>query len=183
VIGSRFCTSHGGRLKRKPVRITNLPKFYSVHLSKTLQEAVEEALDSAPEDQLNLYEELAVMRASAADICKMYDACPNDKTRMAAGGLLRDTMQEVARLCESAARVRASANDKLSIHNLSVVIAQVVRCAWEVFGDDEERAQQFEDLIREKVRMPEETRGTSITPDQDVMDMDASVPGGENGEG
>jgi hypothetical protein len=158
------------------VRNEHLPRFYSKHLTKTLQEAVEDALGATPREQLNLYEELAVMRATCGDLCKLYDACENKpESRAAVGEALRSALQDVVKVCESAARVEGMAKDKLSIHNLSYVIAQVVRLAHDCFGDDE-RAKKFEEMIRLEVRLPDETQGTLMTPDQDVGEMDDTVP-------
>lgn len=179
--GSEFCSTHGGRLYHKhPVRTYHLPRFYSKHLHRTLSEVIEEALAASPREQLNLSEELAVMRATAADVCKLYDACTSFTTRVKAGDILRSVMKEVVSVCESAARVEALAKDKLNVHNLAYVISQVVRCAYDVFSDDLPKAKEFETLIRETIRVPNEAQGTTVTPDQDAMDMDGTIPRNED---
>jgi hypothetical protein len=152
-----------------------LPRHYAVHLTKTLAEAIEDSLALSPNEQLNLYEELALMRAVAKDACEVYDLCRTPEQKSEGGVILRSAIKEVIATCEAAARVQAQAKDKLSIHNLSFVLAQVVQCAWKAFGDDIEKVQEFERLIRDTVKMPE-AGGTTRTPDQDVVEMDDSVP-------
>jgi hypothetical protein len=154
-------------------------------LTGTLSDYVEQCLELPPDEQLNLFEELAVMRGTVADSLKLYDLAqqvPGDtdkgrNTRLAASAILRESMADVAKLCESAARVERLAKDKLSVHNLAYVVSQVVRIAYHVFGDTPEKAREFEAKIREQVRVAADDEGTTLTPDQDVGEMDASVPG------
>jgi hypothetical protein len=131
---------------------------------------------------LSLLEELSLMRVLAGDTVALYDAAVGtEKTELVAnaGMLLRDALRQVADMCEKAARVDALAKDKISIHHLSFVVNQIVRIAAEVFGDDTTRAAQFEQLIRERVRLPSIQQGTLLTPDADVVDMDSTIPKGE----
>jgi len=180
---SNYCSFHGGRRADKHrVRIDHLPKFYSKRLGPTLTARLEELTGAAPSEQLSLLEELSLMRVLAGDTVALYDAAVGtEKTELVAnaGMLLRDALRQVADMCEKAARVDALAKDKISIHHLSFVVNQIVRIAAEVFGDDTTRAAQFEQLIRERVRLPSIQQGTLLTPDADVVDMDSTIPKGE----
>ena len=181
--GSKFCRFHGGRLGKRHTRVDKLTHYYSKHLTHTLQEVVEETLTQSIQEQLDLTEELAVIRGTVQDVCKLYDMSPepggsNDQnsSRLQAGALLRATLREVISSCEAAARVAAISRERISVHNLSIVLNQVVRCAWQVFGDDHDKAKEFERLIKATVRLPDEVHGTVITPDEDVAAMDDSIP-------
>ena len=68
----------------------------------------------------------------------------------------------------------ASHKDKISVHDVSFVIAQIVRIAHECM--DEATARTFEALIKEKIRVGVSGEGTMSTPDTDVQEMDSSVP-------
>lgn len=180
----RFCAFHGGRHSSRPVRIDHLPKFYSSQLSDTLAERVQEMLSGAPAEQLRLYEELALVRLTAQDAVQLYDIAHKEgadiEARMTAGVILREILGDVVKTCEAAAKVEATARDKVSVHNLQFILNQVVRIAYELFEpDNHELAVEFEKSIRVNVRMPDEIQGTSVTPDMDVNEMDLSVPGDE----
>lgn len=175
--GSKFCRFHGGHLGKRHARVDKLPQMYSKHLTHTLQKVVEETLTQSIQDQLDLTEELAVIRGTVIDVCKLFDLTEEGgDARLTAGALLRATLREVVSSCEAAARVAAISRDRISVHNLSNVLNQVVRCAWQVFGDDHDKAREFEKLIKTTVRLPDEVLGTSITPEQDVLEMDDSIP-------
>ena len=174
--GREFCRTHGGRY-RKSVRVKHLPTIYSKFLRDSLAELIETQLGASSEKQLAVHEELAVMRATAVDTCKLYDASSSAQasTRLAAGDMLRSTMAEIIKAVEAAVRIQTASKETLSVHNLSFVIDQMVRIAHEVFGSDHAKAREFERLVRETLKV-DSGAGTRITPDQDVLEMDASVP-------
>jgi hypothetical protein len=166
------------------VRVDHLPHFYSKHLRKTLQESIEDALDVAPEEQVAVFEELATMRETVVPVLKMWDAAhelegqKGLELQASAGSLLRDQLKEVAAVAETANRIMLSGKDQFSIHTLGHIINQIVRIAFDVFGEDElERAEHFERMVRERIKMPTaENKGTLVTPDMDVAEMDDTVP-------
>ena len=186
--GSDYCGWHGGRNNgRSVVRTHRLPRFYSRRLTRTLSEAVEAALAEAPDQQLQLLEELALFRTVAADSVGVYSAAVEaleqaDDERAKklrpfvdqTAAIMRDNLLTVVSVCESAAKVHAIGKDKISVHNIRHVIDQVVRCAYDAF-DGDDRVREFETMIREHVLIDDQ-RGTSRTPDQDVAEMDGSVP-------
>ena len=197
-VGERFCRNHNkGRSKRKhggTRRLHNgkyrgkpMPRFYSKFLTRTLSDAVEEALAVSPKEQLQLFEELALIRDYAGQGVQLYSqareaaAAHPDNAKLqdlvvAAGGLMLDQLRSVINTCESAARIDAAAKDKVSVHTMHFFVDQIVRIAFESFGDDE-RAHEFERQIRTNIKLPSAgNEGTSLTPDMDVIAMDASVP-------
>jgi len=156
--------------------------FYAKDLSTTIAQAVEEHLQTDPSEQLALFEELALMRHTASSALKLYSAAmtTNDlQTQATAAELVRHVLGEVARMCEAASRVQAAGKDKFSIHNLAYVVTRITKIAYKVFGDDEEgmqKARQFEELIRNEVKLARDVEGTTITPDADVVEMDETIP-------
>ena len=145
---------------------------------------MEDCLDKAPHEQLNLFEELALMRVQAGQAVKLYGAAlelPDDnpsaqELQANAGLIMRDSLKDVISTCEAAARIEAASKNRITLNDVAFIVAQIVRIAYEVFDDDMDRAQQFEVLVRDKVKITDSGRGTDVTPDQDVQDMDDTIP-------
>jgi hypothetical protein len=151
--------------------------FYSRVLNKTLQQAVEDSLGQGPEEQVAIFEELSLMRLAALDAVKLFSASQESKnveTRQAAAVLMRSAIHEVVKTAEAAARVNSLASDKVSVHNIKHVAAQITRIAHECM--DLDQAKQFERLVRQRVKVQSTPEGVHTTPDMDVAEMDASVP-------
>lgn len=205
--GRKFCEHHDtmyhgqrGQTALGPVDKTNrsrqrmvgrLPKVYSEHLSKSLAERV----DGARSVGLDLGEELALVRVCALDAVMMYDAVemaskvdardgsplPLEtqlQCRVAAGQIVRDAAAEVASMAEKAAKVAESRQNMLSGTALAAVLADVIHAAHRTFGDDQpDKVREFARAIRD-IRPLGGHTGTTITPDQDALAMDATVPAG-----
>ena len=188
--GKTKCPQHGGHREgtaNDRVRLYHLPRFYRSVLSKTLSAFVAECLDQSPHEQLTLLEELAVARGMACQVLALHTAAESmpeetPEQRAAKQGattasamLTRDWLTWVAEMTERATRVAATARDKVSATDVQGVLNQVVRIAYDVFGNDP-KAQQLEQALRDEIRVIESAAGTSITPDADALAMDASVP-------
>jgi len=159
-----------------------LPRFYSKKLSGTLQQVVEEALEAAPAEQLELLEELAIMRTTTLDVLKLYEAAlESGKQEMivSAGLVVREAMKDVQAMTSAAFDMEQKRRDKVSAHNIVYVVHQIVRISAEVFGEDLDKAERFRRLCLEKLRVDDGKQGTTITPDQDVIDMDSTIPRAE----
>jgi len=147
-------------------------------LKGTLQDVIEEQLGASPSEQLSLFEELALMRVTAAQVVALWGAADSGAdadAKVVAGALMRDALKDVITTCQAAAHIESQARDKFSLHALHHIINQIVRIAHECFEDDP-RAKHFKQLIQEKIKMPMEQTGTLLTPDQDVTDMDDTIP-------
>lgn len=173
--GQRCCQFHGGRRGR--TQLKSMPGFYRDVLSKTLDDVIQAAMEQNPSEQVSLLEELALMRLTAREAVALYSAAQasDQKTKDMAAGVMVDALKNVQSIAESAARINAASKEQLSATSLKVVVHQITRIAYEVIGDTQ-LAEEFERRIRDKVRLPDETKGTLLTPDQDVQEMDDSVP-------
>lgn len=198
--GAERCQFHGGRqqqqarggnFKRQNSGLYAMPRFYTKFLTKSLSDALEESTGVAPSEQLQLYEELALVRIAAGDAVKTWavatqalEECTDAKKkpvlenlRDMAACIMRDHLREVVSICESAARIESNAKDKVSIHQLHYFVNQIVRCAYHAFEDNIENAQVFEEYVRKTIHLPSPgNEGTSLTPDMDVQAMDDSIP-------
>lgn len=183
--GSNYCQFHGGR-RPAGTRINHLPRIYSRVLNKTLGDLFEEFLNQDPSEQITLFEELALMRATSLDAIRLWSKAHehevteknHDKImelRLTAGNIMRDCLKDVQSMCESISNIDAKAKDKISAHQLLYVINQIIRMAHESFGNDP-RVHLFEKLIRERIKVHAGEGGTNLTPDQDVLEMDDSIP-------
>lgn len=185
--GSKFCPFHGGRKKKLLHNVDRkMPGIYSKKLGPTLAKALEEAVSQPNGEMLRVYEELALVRLSSQESVRLFSAVyelPDDHPKkseslLMTGSLMRESLQEVIKVAQTAASIESQQNDRVSIQHLAAVVEQIVRLAYEAFGEDHlDLVQNYESLIRGKVRLPKPgSDGTTITPDQDVMEMDDTVP-------
>lgn len=188
ITNSVWCEFHGGsgtrRKNRKnkaaQVRIATLPMFYSKHLSKTLQEAVEEQLGLKSNEQLNLQTELALMRELCGNAVGLYCVAKEhgkSEDLAEATVLMQEALKEVASLCKDAAAVEASRRDTITPSDLKTITNQMVKILYDVCGDDNEAlARLFELRVRKDIKLPSDNQGTSLTPTEDVRAMLDTIP-------
>jgi hypothetical protein len=149
-------------------------RFYKRALTESLEAVVAEHLEMKPDDQLTLFEELALVREAAAGHVKIYAAAietGKQETIMAAGELMALAMQRVAEMCKAASAVNSTQKDKFSAHDLNYIIEQIIRISYDCFKDND-LVNVFASRIRSELQLSEKDRGTSITPDQEVLEMD-----------
>lgn len=174
----------------------NLPRIYARHLTKSLSQALEEQLGCDPQEQLQLYEELALIRDSAGQAVQMYSIArealsqePHNEKRQSilaeSAAIMRMQLQQVVETCEKAAKIEAMSRDNaISIHQMYFFINQIVRKIHDVLGDSPESLDlvaRIEENIRTGVKVPGgqfERLGVNTTPEVtiDVEQMDASIP-------
>lgn len=182
-----------GAQRRVPVdpRFTEayMPRFYSRTLKPTLAARITDMLEETqPLEQLGITEELALMRDHAANAVAVYSAAveagSDPQALLTAGMMMSGALQEVVKVAKDAAAIEDT-KAKLAgafVHVMESVIVSVVRAAHEAFGDDY-RVGIFEKNLREHlvIRLDRNGSGlgidgTALTPDQDVMAMDDTVP-------
>ncbi len=183
--GYEYCEVHrkgGHTIKRK---VDKLPVLYRYKLRETLQDKVSVLMGENPREALNLFEELALTRIAANQSVMLFDKAhdiENGEKRVeavaACAAMMSECLKSVQSMCESAARIESQGKDKYSIHSIKVIVDQVVLICHRVFKDYPELVLEFQEAIKQHVRLPDESNGTSITPDQDVLDMDSTIPKG-----
>jgi hypothetical protein len=161
-------------------------KFYSKRLGPKLTAALEEMVSQPLQDQLSLFEELAIVREVAGQALELYSVAqekipataPNRAEVLASAGmLLQSALENVRTMCKTAAEVNAAGKDKYSIHSLQDVAAQIVRMVTTCFGDRPEQLAEFDAMLTQQLRLPKaQADGTTLTPDMDALDMDATIP-------
>jgi hypothetical protein len=168
--------------------------FYAKHLSVSLQDKLLECLSLDEAEQTSLLEDLALMRQTVLDIaqmydlaCAMYDAAISPETKhialqnkIEAGQLMRNAQADLANLADKIEKHSQMRREQsgISVHAIGHITKQLVQLAYNVCGDNLTLAREFEAGAK-AISLPDFSkgaRGTMLTPDQDVMEMDATVP-------
>jgi hypothetical protein len=191
--GTNYCPFHGGKslLKRKykstkVIRdIAKMPVVYRKYLNKTLNDALEAQLGVKPSEQLQILEELALLRDFAGQSVAVYSATReaaeknpghNDKV-MAAGAFMAECLGRVSKMAEAAAKITSSTSNVDSIHDIQYIVFQIIRIMYQVCGpNNEQLAIEFERRVHRDLVLPKTPEGTTKEPHHDVEDMDSSVP-------
>lgn len=173
------------------VRTSHLPTFYKSHLSKTLSDALS-AVAENEQQALELREELRLMRVMANDAVVLYgkaldmrEVSLDDKTRESAqavvdqaGEAMKTALKEVTDQVLTAAKVESLSRDVFSPTAVKQLVDQIVRIAYDACGEEhQDIAERFDDMMRRDLKLLTfDPKGTTITPDQDVLEMDQTIP-------
>jgi len=164
--GANNCQFHGGRraaaLYCKTGR-RKLPSFYSKYLGPKLSDKVKELLDVPHDEQVSLYQELAIARANACEALKLAQPLYNDdatskltpELRSLMISTLRDAMSNVKDLVLAASKLEKEAGDKVSIKVINLIVMQIIMAINDVCGTENVViAEAIARAIDERVRLP-----------------------------
>ena len=176
VQGSKYCASHGGkRLGRagRPRKYTHgrfMSSAYLQCVGPTLKEKLTELLNKPHDEQVALYEELAVARAAAAQALKLASPIFEPKKSLTpevatlaedpqfkalALSTLKDAMTTVKDLVVAASKIEKDAEDKVSVKVINLFVIQILRAIESVLGaDHDDLLRKIQKAIDEQVRMP-----------------------------
>lgn len=170
------------------VRHSSLSRVYSKKLGPALRDKVEELLGSSHDEQISLYEELALMRIAASQAVKLAEPAltgnnVSDKAKRLAISLMCDALSEVREFVVAAARIEREANGRVSIRVVNLFIMQIVRAIYRACEGDDELAKRIEAEINETVRLPKDgdadpnvlIEGTMLLPSDAAREMDDSL--------
>lgn len=185
------CSQHAYTDERRGPNGYHMSRYYLKCLRPTLALALEKALSETSLDNLDLNEELALIRVAAGDavaeyakVVELSESKSDDpkitELKMLTGQMMISRLQDVAKMATEAGN---TADLKIKLQGafsqvMTSVITSIAHAAWEVFGDDS-RVKDFEELIRTKLEARGTgVEGTEITPDRDVIEMDETIPSG-----
>jgi hypothetical protein len=140
-----------------------LPKFYSKYLGPKLKDKIQELLEAPHDEQIALYEELAIARSNACQALKLAQPLWDEKqskklepeTKALILSTVNDAMDHVKDMVLAASRVEKDAADKVSVKVLNLVVMQIVYAINDVCGTENLKiAQAIERAIDERVRLP-----------------------------
>ena len=166
-------------------------------LNPKLAALVKAELDRDPDEQLAIYEELALMRVHTADYVALYsdaveaeqiarDAGNFEALRLAqdrrvrAGALMSESIQRITEACAKATKIQNAQKDRFSIHDIKFILLHIQRiCSTVVGAESPYLAEKFIRVIEEDLSIPRISaidRGTQLSIDETAIHFDASVP-------
>lgn len=192
--GSTTCAAHNTnrqqRTNPEALRLSHVR--YGRYLGTTLAEKVAE-LSNPDHPVASLRDELVLMRTFVGDTLQLYSACDEiqdaekrDAAKERATLLVVEALNRVRDMCLAMARVEKETGAVLDTATVNNIVHRIMRIIDDVLKGEEE-ALGFDICMRITAKMQREieavelatdgTRGALITPDQDILDMCATVPG------
>ena len=184
--------------------------FYRSHLAPIVVKAFDEFLEASREDQLEILEEIALLRETASHTVELYSAArelhhqsPSQQTAamvLQTSVIMREALNEVVKAVEVAKKLDIAGRNKIGISSFTYFISQMMHIVNDAIGDtpDGERIAHKigEGLTNLTVDMDEllehgggtgrqNVIATSYTPDMACRSMDMTVPdvnGNGNGD-
>lgn len=158
-----------------------LPVMYSRYVGPTLREALAAELSRPRSEQVELYEELAMLRTLTADVVRTWSTLAElgkHAEAMAMADLMKDNFDHIKSIANTISTIEARANDEVNVHTLNGIVAQMVSMLYSVCGvENEDLARVFASRIKNELVIPTlEAKGTTITPDETVQSMDDTIP-------
>ena len=140
-----------------------LPSFYSKYLGPKLSERVAELLARSHDEQVSLYEELAIARSTACEALRLaqplFDEGQADKLKPQTKALMVQTlhqaMSNVKEMVLAAAKLEKEAETKVSMKVVNLVVQQIVIAINDVCGTENRAiAEALAKAIDDRVRLP-----------------------------
>jgi len=162
---------------------------YSKYLGQALGERIQK-LQEDPKPSESLRDELDLMRALACDALIMYqmsdeieDPLKQDQARAVASEYVREALKEVSQMALAMVRVERESQHAADMVFLTNVAKQLTDTVSKVLTDHRHHltvdpeviALELQDKVHAIVIDPE-SQGTRITPDEEVLEMDATIP-------
>lgn len=184
LVDAKNCKYHNGvqqQRRSQKCNLRNIPVFYRKHISESLGKAISEQIGLDPDEQVQLYEELALIRHVASNFVKLYGAAVetgDQNTICMAGAGMVEALNNVEAICSAAAKIQQKQRDRFSIHDLKYVVNKLTRMLYDVCGDEhQDIAERFKLMVDEKLALPTGyQQGTDLQPDETVLEIDSSVP-------
>lgn len=188
------CINHGGRNVGFRHRLINgnaqMSRWYKKVVGPKLSEAIKEAQLASPDEQLAVFEELALMRESASQFVGIYSKLLEDQapaeTLAVAALAMQNALKEVVEVCSKATKAHEKMR-QYSAHDIENIIAQFTSFLWEVNGDEHRHLTlALLQLMKERLVLPStgKVEPTDLGVDDTAREMDMSVPfvpGAEDG--
>lgn len=162
---SNYCQFHGGRRATQIIVSPRfrVPSFYGKYLGPKLTERVRAALSKSHEEQITLYEELAVTRATACQALALAQPLWDPKlagkldveTKAAIMTTLAHAMDAVKDMVLAASKLEKEQSDKVSMKVVNLIVGQIIATINDVCGtENEDLATAITKAIDDRVRTP-----------------------------
>lgn len=166
-------------------------RFYN-KLGTNLESFVNQCLETPEQEQLQLFEELAIVKAFANEALQLHAAaCALPETNQDqkqkkhahianATALCMNALDQVRIFAKAATENFAARKDVYTVHSLHDIVMQLKRFASAAFEHDPNALEVFSSMIANQLHLPKiGVEGTDLTPesiDADVIAMQDTVP-------
>jgi hypothetical protein len=189
-------------MERKP-GLAERMAYYQNKIGPKFTALLKEMKDNSP-DLFDVSEEINQIRAAHCEVeMKLFSTVLENAEKLGnqapdalriAASMLQNSADNVIRSIERAARIQAQTAEKMSPMAMEQTVKQICQFVYRAFdapgivpGDSLEvqqqkqeahrRIQHFDRMLNDELQLPTlKSLGTSITPDQQVLAMDASIP-------
>jgi len=140
----------------------SLSDFYSEALGPVLSDKVRQLLDNPHDEQISLYNELAIARANYAETLKLNRAIHekgNEKLSAVDKALIIQTMndasKEVKDLTLASSKIEKESSSKVSSRVVGIILTRVMMAINDVCGiDNENIGNNIKKAIDDRIRLP-----------------------------
>jgi hypothetical protein len=197
-VGGQFCKMHSGGSVR--VRMDKVPRLYR-KMGRSLLARLDEMEQSGVE-AMQLREELALQRVVADEVVMIYSIALQMKTSAEekhatdpsndglaaavikarqlhdqAAQALNHALKNVRDTCLDAVKVEHMTSGRFTAEGVRTIMFKMVKIVSDVLGpENEAMALEIQAKIEQNIKVRADESGTTCTPDQDVRDMDDTVP-------
>lgn len=191
LLGCKRCASHGGRKEQGILRyrhkIQLMPSFYRDALNPTLNALMEQELGKDPQELIQLHEELILVRTLSLQAVQLYSAAqsmPLDHPKRPeyiekSGAFMMDVLEKVKSFAEAQARIDSMGKGTVTVAGLVAFRDQITLNIYRELGNEhQDIAERLCASLRDRLKIPKSgvPFGTELTPDLDVIEMDATIP-------
>lgn len=158
---------------------------YAHLLSGPLLQYVEEQLERPPENQNEIQEELALMRAGAAKSVEVFNIAiekNDDKAIFVAGQMMKKELQAVAQIAAMAAKIQATNTDQMTRQAMELIVSGIIDIvfnALRAYPDGLKIAADIEKQIQSQINTSIDRGTVTLPSDEMVLLMDKTI--GEGG--
>lgn len=193
------CRIHGAnnelRARRKEQllgqKIGRLHPVYRNLLSPRLRELIDSELERDPDEQTEIFEELALTRTYACEFVKLYNSAvevaaqsptPDNGARVfATGNAMSEALSKVADLADRACRINVKQKNRFSLADVRYIVDSIVLIIHSACEGDITVATKIAECIKRDLELPlgygEQAAGTLLHPaDTVAQQYDDLVP-------
>lgn len=155
---------------------------YSHLLSETLADYVSSQMEKPAEDQNDIQEELALMRAAASSAVQTFNLAVEKGDKQAifvAGQLLKKELQSVAAMARTASSIQSDRSDQMTKTAVASIIGTIIDIVFTALNSEPNGLQiaaKIEREIHSRIDLNVDTGTVSLPSDDLVKLMDGTIP-------
>lgn len=178
------CFRHSRKLAFKNRIIdssSTMARWYKKKVGPKLESVINESLEASIDEQLAVFEEIALIRESAGTFVNIHstllEAGAKPEALAASAMAMQQALAQVVEVCTKATK----AHDKIrtfSALDIQNIVAQITQFLWEVCGmENKHIVERFLQLMEERLVLPtNKVEATDLKVNDTVTAMDSSIP-------